>query len=179
MNCWKTVNIQRDVGQGRVYLLSLISGMLAFIFLFLPYSILHLEAAIKDPGIWLISLMMLTLPFLHKIAHIASLGLLNKRIKIKWERKYWLIPFFSYQMLTSLSKKTSIIIWLAPTIFITVPCLILAVVFPAYYPYLLIFAAVNIGLSFSDFIYIKQFLQAPKKCIIENARDGYDILIKD
>ncbi|MBO8156180.1 MAG: DUF3267 domain-containing protein [Bacillaceae bacterium] len=178
MNCWKTINITRQIGIERLYLLSVIFGMISFIFLFLPYSIFHQEEAIKDIGMLPMIVIMLILPMLHNLAHIIPLGILNNKFKLQWKLKYRFIPMFSYQTMTSLSKKTTMFMWLAPTLLITAPCLVLAALFPGYYPYLLVFAAVNIGLSFTDFLYIKQFLHAPKKCIIENARDGYDILIK-
>lgn len=68
---------------------------------------------------------------------------------------------------------------MAPTFFITTPALMMSFVFPGYFAYLVILASVNIGLSFSDFLYLNQFMRAPRQCVIENAKDGYDILIRN
>ncbi|MBB6454669.1 multisubunit Na+/H+ antiporter MnhE subunit [Salirhabdus euzebyi] len=177
-NCWKTVNITRELGQGRIYIMSCLIGLFAFILLFLPYSILHQHTPIKDLGFGALLIILVLLPTLHKMTHVLPLVLLNKRMRVRWQLEMGFIPTISYQTKTQLSKGNSIFMWLSPTIFLTIPGLVVGFVTPTYYPYIIVFTAMNIGMSFKDFLYIKQFIYAPKKCIIENAKDGYDILVQ-
>ncbi|KGP72260.1 DUF3267 domain-containing protein [Pontibacillus yanchengensis] len=177
LNCWKSFNITKEFGSNRIYLLSLILGTFSFILLYLPVSMLHQHQAVKDYGLFPIAVALFLLPTIHKLMHMIPLLLLNKRVRIRWKLKRGILPTFTYRTFSTLSKKTSILMALAPTLFLTIPGIVTSYVFPNYYAYILVFTAVNIGMSFTDFLCVRQFLLAPKKCIIENAKDGYDILI--
>jgi hypothetical protein len=176
-SCWKTVNITREFGSGRIYISSCLFGVFAFILLFLPYSLLHQNNAIVDHGFLPVLLMLIVLPMVHNLTHVIPLILFNKKVKIRWRFELGFIPTFSFQPKKSLSKTGSILVWLAPTILLTIPGLIGGSVLPNYYPYVILFIAINIGMSFKDFIYVKHFLKAPKKCLIEKAKEGFDILV--
>ncbi|CQR47046.1 hypothetical protein BN1058_01335 [Paraliobacillus sp. PM-2] len=177
MNCWKSVNVQREVGINRIYILSFLIGFLSFIFLFIPFSIIHQTSNMKDHGIFPLILSLILLPFVHKLAHFIPLLLTNRTFKLKCRINKRKFPIISLLSTVKMSKRTSIITLLAPTIIITMPCLIASYLFPNYFAYFVIFASVNIGLSSTDFLYMNRFLRAPRKCIVENDGSGYDILI--
>ncbi|GAA0490716.1 DUF3267 domain-containing protein [Salinibacillus aidingensis] len=177
-NCWKTVNVSREFGLGRLYLMSSFLAFFSFIILFLPYSIYHQDVLIKDHGFIPLLIILFTLPTVHQMAHVIPLILCYKRTKINWSVLLRFVPALMVKPKSSLSKKVSIFMWLGPTLFLTIPALIAGFVLADYYPYILLFTAFNIGLSLKDYYYCKQFLKAPKKCKIENAKDGYDILIQ-
>ncbi|MFD1017754.1 DUF3267 domain-containing protein [Thalassobacillus hwangdonensis] len=178
MNCWKTVNIDKDFGLNRIYLISFLTGLLSFLMLYIPYSIFHGAHDVKDHGFLPLVVILFFLPILHRMMHLLPLILTYKKVKVKWKFKRRLYPTFHYRCHSKLSKRTSILMALAPTLFITLPSLSMGYVFPNYFAYFVLFASVNIGLSFPDFLYINHFMRAPKQCIIENAKDGYDILIQ-
>ncbi|MBM7554127.1 DUF3267 domain-containing protein [Thalassobacillus pellis] len=178
MNCWKTVNITKDFGNNRVYLISFLTGLMAFLILYLAFSMMHLTHDVKDHGFIPLLIILFFLPSIHRMMHLLPLILLYKRLKVKWKMNKWLLPTFAYRCQSKLSKQTSIFMAFAPTLFLTLPGIAMSYIFPNYFAYFVIFTAVNIGLSFTDFLYLNQFLRAPRKCIIENAKDGYDILIK-
>lgn len=177
LNCWKSFNITKDLGSNRIYILSLMLGVLSFIFLYLPFAMIHQNHQVKDHGMLPVAIALFLLPTIHKLMHMIPLVLLHKRIRVRWKLKKGFLPTFSYRTFSSLSKRTSIIMALAPTLLLTIPGLITSYVFPGYYAYIILFTSVNIGLSFTDFICVRQFVRAPKQCIIENVKDGYDILI--
>ncbi len=178
MNCWKSVNINKEFGLNRVYLMSFLTGLLSFLILYLPFSMLHGTHDMKDHGFLPLIVILFFLPALHRLMHILPLVLLYKRFSVKFKFRRRMLPTFTYQCKSKLSKQTSMMMALAPTFFITFPTIIMSCVFPNYFAYLVIFAAVNIGLSFPDFLYLNYFAKAPRKCVIENAKDGYDILIR-
>ncbi|MCA0983890.1 DUF3267 domain-containing protein [Halobacillus yeomjeoni] len=178
MNCWKSVNINKEFGLNRVYLMSFLTGLLSFLLLYLPFAMLHGTHDMNDHGFLPLLVILFCLPSMHRLMHILPLALFYKKFKVNFKFKKRFVPTFTYQCKSKLSKKTSIIMALAPTVFITMPALVMSLVFPHYFAYLILFAAVNIGLSFSDFLYLNHFAKAPRKCVIENAKEGYDILIQ-
>ncbi|MFC7320179.1 DUF3267 domain-containing protein [Halobacillus campisalis] len=179
MNCWKSVNINKEFGLNRVYLMSFLTGLMSFLVLYLPFSIMHSAQDIRDHGFIPLLIILFFLPSIHRLMHLLPLILLYKRVRVNFKVNNRFTPTFSYQCKNKLSKQTSIIMALAPTFFITMPALVMAYAFPGYFAYLVIFASVNIGLSFSDFLYLNQFVRAPRKCLIENAKEGYDILVRN
>ncbi len=178
MNCWKSINITKEFGSNRVYLMSLLTGLLSFLLLYIPFSMIHGTHSMKDHGFLPLLIVLFFLPSMHRLMHIVPLVLFYKRLKVKFRFRGRMVPTFSYQCKSKLSKQTSIVMALAPTLLMTLPALFMACVFPNYYAYFVLFAAMNIGLSFTDYLYLNQFARAPRRCIIENAKEGYDILIQ-
>ncbi len=177
MNCWKTINLYKEFGINRIYILSMLTGMMAFIFFYLIFSMIHEAGTVKDHGIIPLIVGLIFLPTIHKLTHILPLILTNKRVKINWKMKLGLFPTFSFRTRSKMSKATSLFILLAPALLVTAAGLVSSYVFISYYVYFLLFLSVNIALSFTDFLYASHVVKAPRKCIIENAKDGYDILI--
>lgn len=177
MNCWKTVNVQKDLGINRIYLLSFLLGVLSFIFLFLPFSAIHQGYTLRDHGIFPLLISLALLPTIHKLVHFIPLVLMKRSFKLKCRLNKMKFPMVSILSSTKMSKKTSILTLLAPTILLTIPGLIASYFFMEYFAYFLIFSSVNIGLSYTDFIYTGKFIRAPRKCMVENDGTGYDILI--
>ncbi|GGM25506.1 putative membrane protein YhaJ [Paraliobacillus quinghaiensis] len=177
MNCWKTVNVQREIGINRIYLISFLVGLLSFILLYLPFSIVHQTSNVKDHGIFPLLIGLLLLPVVHKFVHFIPLLLTNRTFKFNCRLHKKTFPIIKVLLRAKMSKRTSIITLLAPTIFLTIPGLVASYFFGEYFVYFLIISAVNIGLSYTDFIYTGQFIRAPRKCIVVNDGTGYDILI--
>ncbi|MFC4403176.1 DUF3267 domain-containing protein [Gracilibacillus xinjiangensis] len=178
MNCWDTINVEKKLGVSRIIILSLIFGLLSFITLYLPFTFIHTKAVIQDYGFIPLLAGLAILPILHKLFHVIPLKISNKQLKITWAFALYFIPYLKVCSNTKTSKPILLIALVAPTIFITIPCIIAGYLYPSYYPYLLLYGAVNLSLSYVDFIYIKHLWKAPKKCIISNDEQGYDILIK-
>ncbi|MBM7571448.1 DUF3267 domain-containing protein [Aquibacillus albus] len=178
MNCWKTINVNREFGINRIYVVSFLIGLLSFIFLYLPFSIIHQSHELKDHGVFPLLLGLVLLPLVHNLMHILPLILINRRMKIKWHIKYKIFLIISSLPKSKMSKQTTLFSLLAPTLFLTVPGLITSYLFTDYYAYFLIFTAFNIGLSFTDFLCASKLIKAPKKCIVENFNDGFDILVR-
>lgn len=177
MNCWKSVNVQREVGMNRIYLLSFLVGVLSFIFLFLPFAAIHQGYTLKDQGIFPLLIGLTLLPIVHKIVHFIPLLVTKRTFKLKCRFNKMKFPIISVLSKASMSKRTSIITLLAPTVFLTLPGLIASYLYIDYFAYFLIFSSVNIGISYTDFIYTGKFIRAPRKCIVENDGTGYDILV--
>lgn len=178
MNCWKSINLVKEFGYNRLLLVSFLIGLLAFIVLFVPVSIAHSGEHVKQSGILPFVVSLVLLPTIHSLTHILPLIIMNKRIKVVYKTKTWLLPVFNYYTKYHLTKKASLFVTLAPTFLITIPAITASWVFAGYYVYILLFTAVHIGISFLDILYASYIIKAPRSAYIENSNDGFDILLK-
>jgi Putative zincin peptidase len=137
----------------------------------------HEGKPVHDSGIMLFVLAIILLPTLHSLMHILPLFVLNKRIKLICIRKKAL-PILTFYTDSHVSKYASILSAITPTITITIPGIIMALLFPSLYVYLLIATAINIAMTVIDFLYIRHLIRAPRNAYIENGDDGFDILLK-
>jgi hypothetical protein len=175
--CWKTINLSREFGNHRLTFISIIIMFFSFIILYLPLSIINENIHLNDDGLplFLISLFLM-IPF-HIICHAIPAWLLSKKIKIKLSFIFMFMPTFRIQYLDSMGKFIKVASILSPTLFVTLPLVLASILVPAYMHYFVILAACNIGLSVTDYIYLKHLIHAPKKCQIDQTNDSFDILI--
>lgn len=178
MNCWKSINFTKEFGVNRLYLLSFLIGLLSFIFLFVPFSSIHGTTHVNEFGILPFLGLIILLPTIHSFMHILPLIMMKKRINIYFNLKKNIIPTCKYHSKTFLSKPISLMVAFAPTLFITIPGIYASLVFADYYVYILLFTAIHIGASFTDFLYILHISKAPKRAFIESENDGFAILVK-
>lgn len=179
MNCWKTINITREFGVHRLTMIGLIVTIFSFITLYVFLSSLFPGIDFSDNGLSLFIISSLFLVHLHKLTHAIPAWLLRKKTRIDIEWQYHIFPYINVHYCESMSKFTFIVSKLFPSFLITVPMIIASLTFPAYMHYFTMLAALNIGVSITDFIYLYLFFKAPKKCYIENFDGGFDILINN
>ncbi|RDW19889.1 DUF3267 domain-containing protein [Oceanobacillus chungangensis] len=178
MNCWKSVSSTKEFGHNRLFLTSSLVGILTFILLYVPYSIIHEVNYVDESGTIPFIIAICLLPFLHTSMHILPLIMMKKRVIITFSQmKFTGLPI-NYHVKTHLTKKAAIIVALSPTILITFPGFIMSYYFKEYFVYILLVTCIHIGISFIDFWYIKQMIQAPKTAYIEKGQDGVDILLE-
>ncbi|WP_078381555.1 DUF3267 domain-containing protein [Sutcliffiella halmapala] len=177
MNCWKSINITRQYGIHRIILISFIIALLSFILFFLSFSLIFQGEAVSSHFFGWFCLAIASIFPLHKLFHALPLLATKKEMKFRWEI-IGLIPLITLKIQKPFSKIQSYIVFLTPFVFITFIMILLATIFPNYYHYFSILAALNIGLCIPDLLYVKQIQAAPRSCQIEELNnDGYDILV--
>ncbi|WP_236687185.1 DUF3267 domain-containing protein [Ornithinibacillus californiensis] len=177
MNCWKSININKQYGKRWVNLISCFTALVTFILLYVPFSMLHQGNTVSDSGITLFLIAIILLPTLHSLLHILPLIMINRRINLIINRKKAL-PIFTFHTDAHIKKYAYILSALAPTIVITVPGILASILFPSIHVYFLLITSLNIGLSFLDFLIIRHILRAPKHSFVEKDEEGFDILLK-
>jgi hypothetical protein len=177
MNCWKTINLSRDYGFHRLFFLSFLTSILAFILLFLVWNMIFDSKQLEDNGLLYVMIMAVLLLPGHQVVHLGALLLLRKKVQLKVQ-KIGIFPKVSIKYCELLSKPAAVLTVLAPLFFFSTILLILGLFFPQYIHYFSILAAINIGICVSDLLYSYQFMKAPKKCMLEENNGGYDILIQ-
>lgn len=178
MNCWKSINFKKEFGLNRIYFISFMIGLMAFIFLYVPFSIIHSTASVNELGIIPFGIAFILLPAIHSFMHILPLIMTNKRAKMPNKAKKFILPTLTYYPKSYLSKQLSMMVAMAPTLFITLPGIVASYIFVDYYVYILIFTSFHIGISFTDFLYVIHITKAPKKSFIENENESFAILVK-
>ncbi len=177
MTCWKTINITKEVGQNRLIMLSVFTGIVAFIVFYIPFSMIFQPIDLIEPPLFGVLISLFLLPLMHKLMHVGPLLFTDKEIRLQWNTKYRFILTLKIELNSTLSKKTSVLSMLAPSIVITIPLIITAFFIPEYYPILLMLASVHIGISLHDWLTLISLVYAPKKSIIEKSENEFDILV--
>jgi hypothetical protein len=177
MNCWKTINLSRDLGNQRLIVVSLIVMLAAFIMIYVPLSIIYESIHLNDDYLFLFLICLFLIIPIHLICHALPTWIIGQKIKIKISFKSVIFPIFYIEYNHSLSRNLKIVSFLAPTLLITCPLLFFSIIYPQYMHYLSIGAAINIGLSVTDIIYLMILIKAPRKSIIEHTKYSFDILI--
>ncbi|HLR62125.1 MAG TPA: DUF3267 domain-containing protein [Lentibacillus sp.] len=179
MSCWKIINFNKEYGINRLYLQSFLIGLLAFIFLYVPFSIKHGTISMNESGILPLIIMVCCLPVIHSLMHILPLIMMNKRARLIYKRNTILFPIINYYTKKQLTKKASLLAAVAPTILITIPGMTAAYLFSEFYVYFLIFTAAHIAMTYTDFLYISSIAKAPKQSFVENRNNEITILVKN
>ncbi|RFB18410.1 DUF3267 domain-containing protein [Bacillus sp. HNG] len=177
MTCWKTINLSKDYGFHRIILISLISMFIAFILFYLPLNLMYSSVELREDGAIYFLLALLLIYPIHATLHVLPFWISGKKLTVTFKWMYGIIPIVTTRSKHSLSKPFIICVMGTPFLFITALMLGGCVVFPGFIHYFSIIAAINFGLCVPDFIYLGQFVKAPRSCTVEEIEDGYDILI--
>ncbi|MFP3359736.1 DUF3267 domain-containing protein, partial [Planococcus sp. SIMBA_143] len=105
---------------------------------------------------------------IHKLIHWLALTLAGLKATMKLEKGFVLLPMMRCETCSPISRNLFLIAALAPAVTITTAAIVASVYMPAYVSFFSILAAVNLGFSFSDFLYASQVLRAPKNAYVED-----------
>ncbi|WP_366249246.1 DUF3267 domain-containing protein [Terribacillus aidingensis] len=178
MNCWRSVDAQKDLGTNRIFLISTMIGILTFIILYPMLTLIHPKMKLEETGLLLSIISLYMLPLIHGITHLIPFWITGKRCeyKLQWSRQF--IPTLHFKVRTKTSRIIPFLSLIMPTILITLPLLIGAILMDTMPIYYILLVSVNAGMTFSDGFYLCNLLQAPRKCVIAGTDKSYDILVK-
>ncbi|GAA0314038.1 DUF3267 domain-containing protein [Bacillus carboniphilus] len=173
MHCWKSIHVFKHDGFYRMLFFSFLTMLFSFILL---YSVTHVLVDGARPNEQYFSLFLLSLFILypvHKLLHLLSFKLSGVKCRLVMKSK----GKIKCQLSDPVAKVSYIGALLFPFVFITLAGFILIICFPAYFHYIVLFLALHTGLCVEDFIYLKNIMNTPKSCFIEETKDGIEILI--
>jgi hypothetical protein len=179
MNCWKSVNINRDYGLHRLIIISLLISFFYFVIFYELLSLLFPKVHYKEISfINLILSMLLVLPF-HKLLHCVPIWLMGKKAYLQIKFSDNMFPMIYCKYPTVLTKRTSLIATITPTLLITTGSITGGVLFPEYIPLISIFSTLNIALCVTDAIYVMHLWNAPRSAFFEDNYNTFHILTKE
>ncbi|MGD6957798.1 DUF3267 domain-containing protein [Rossellomorea aquimaris] len=176
MHCWKTINLEKQFGFYRVFLLSSIIMMMVFSLIYVPINLLF-PSAFYDNHFLVFFIGMLSIYPLHKFFHIVPILLFVKKMKCSCNRKLFFLPIVSLRVDQPISKYRYMLALVAPFFVLNGILLYGCIHFPHYSHYFTMLLAFHSGICAIDFIYAKQLMDSPKNALIEENDDGYEILI--
>lgn len=177
MNCWRTINIQKQYGTHRVYFLSSLTMLFAFIFLYAPAIYVFVPTTFYDNYFTLLFIALWLMFFVHKFFHLFPLLTLGNKVKKSFMMKYHIIPYIEIRVNEPVPKWLFLLSLLAPFFIINSLLVASCYFFSHYVHYFTILLAYHIGICVSDFISTKNVLSAPNQAYIEENEEGFQILV--
>lgn len=177
MNCWKSINLNKQYGNHKIIILSLLTMLLSFIIIYTFISTGIASDRLNDNHIVFFLLVIFFMYPLHKILHLLPLLFVKNKIKIK-NQPFMFVPIVTIKIVEPISKCLFIVTLITPFIVFSTLVLLSTLMFPSYAHYLTILLSLHIGLCVSDFITLKNILNSPPKCLIEEFEDDIQLLIR-
>ncbi|MCA0989192.1 DUF3267 domain-containing protein [Guptibacillus algicola] len=178
MNCWKSIYLNREFGVHRLTIFSTLLTLLYFIAFYLTFSMFYpkTEHAIVPILPFLGSLAIL-FP-IHKLLHWLPLTFAGMKATMRLEKGMAIVPKMHCETCNPISRNLYLTAALSPAIVITAAAIGFSIAMPSYVSFFSILAAINLGFSFSDFLYASQVFKAPRHAFVEDRSEGFHILIK-
>ncbi|MEH6943547.1 DUF3267 domain-containing protein [Bacillus sp. JJ722] len=177
MNCWKSINLNRQYGNHKIFILSLLTMLLSFIIIYTFISTGIASDRFNDNHIVFFLLIIFFMYPLHKILHLLPLLFVRNKIKIQ-NQPFMFVPLVTIKIVEPISKWLFIVTLITPFIVLTNLLLLYTFMFPFDAHYLTVLLSLHIGMCVSDFITLKNILYSPPKCLIEEFEDDIRLLIR-
>ncbi|WP_018924210.1 DUF3267 domain-containing protein [Salsuginibacillus kocurii] len=180
MNCLKSVSIRKNHDHSKLNLLSIGTMIFCFVLSFLFFSLLGPEVSYYDLHVLYALMIGIALIPIHLSLHLFPLWFRGykaypRRQYIR-KRKTYYITFFCKN---PVPRNVYLIALLFPTIVLTGGGLVLALLLPAFMPYILLLASANAGLAVFDYRCVKEVVSAPKHAYIEGDHHNFDIITNE
>lgn len=176
MHCWKTINVKKQYGFDRIFMLSSLLVVAVFSLFYVMLEILHDNRLSDDRfAVFLLSFMLLY-P-VHKSLHFLPLIRYRNRIHFSVKTQFNFMPILSIRIKEPVPKKRFLFALLAPFLILNSLLIAGAFMFPEFGHYFTMLLAYHCGLCLIDLLYIKNLARSPRKALIEETETGYEILV--
>lgn len=179
MNCWKTVNFHKQYGAQRLFILSSMTMIGCFLFLYVPITTYFAHNKLSDDYFLLFMAMILLMYPLHKLLHLLPMIHLGDKIKKTWNRHLQFLPVLHIQVKEPIGKIHFQFALIVPFVIISGLLLLSCFLFTSYVHYFLMLFAYHTGMCVPDFIRMKNLWRSPRSCYVEENEDGFEILINN
>ncbi len=176
MHCWKTINLQKNYGYHRVFLISFMFTMIMFSLFYSSIESVVSEQHYDRHFFLFISGLILVYP-IHKVLHLLPILPYIKKIKCKVKKQYFFLPILNIQVVDPIPKRIFFIALLFPFVLFSVILTVASLGLPHYMHYFTILIGFHSGICAIDFIYARDLLRSPKNAFIEESDEGYEILV--
>ena len=178
MHCWKTINVKKQYGLERLFILSSLVVIMVFSFAYTFLGIIN-DIHKSDDYFWIFMIAFLGVYPLHKLFHFIPMLGLKGKIKFIVFNQFRFIPILHLRIIEPIQKSRFLFILLAPFIFVNTLLIIGALAIPIFAHYFTILFAYHCGICLIDLIYVKNLSKSPKCALIEETDAGYEILIAE
>ncbi|WP_019414344.1 DUF3267 domain-containing protein [Paenisporosarcina sp. TG20] len=176
MHCWKTINVKKQYGFDRIFMLSSIIVMAVFSLFYVTLEILN-DSTLSDERFAIFLLSFILIYPTHKALHCIPLFRYRNNIQLSVKKQFSIMPILSIRIKEPVPKSLFLFALLAPLVIINSILIIGAFVFPVFGHYFAMLLAYHCGLCLIDLLYIQNLARSPKKALIEETDTGYEILV--
>lgn len=178
LHCWKTINVRKQYGLERLFILSSLVVILVFSFAYALLGIINNEHK-SDDYFWIFIMGFLGVYPLHKLCHFIPMFSHRDKIKFIVFNQFRFIPILHLRIIEPIQKSRFLFILIAPFIFVNIFLIIGALAIPNFAHYFTMLFAYHCGICLIDLIYVKNLSKSPKSAYIEETDAGYEILIAE
>lgn len=178
MNSWKTINLSKQYGSCRLWMLSIFTILMSFMTAYTCLSTLPSREALYDDRTLVFFALLLLLYPVHQLLHYLPMRIICKKVKTSWSLKGKIIPICKIQVPKPIRKQFYLVTLAFPFLLVSPLLIGGALVNPHYIHYFTILFSLHTGLCVSDFICLKNLVGSPERSFIEEHGEGYDILIQ-
>ncbi|WP_445486572.1 DUF3267 domain-containing protein [Niallia sp. 03133] len=177
MNCWKTINLQKQYGLQRLFIISSLTMIMTFLFLYVPITTFFAQNNLNGNHFILFLLCMFFIYPIHKLLHLLPLLSLGNKIEKTFDIQYRFLPLIYIRANEPIRKFHFLISSITPFIVINVFLIACCFLFTHYVHYFLILFAYHFGICVPDAVRMKNLWRSPSKCYVEENEDGFEILV--
>jgi hypothetical protein len=176
MHCWKTINLEKNYGYHRIFLISFMFTMIMFSLFYSSIESVVSEQLYDKHFYLFVAGIFLVYP-IHKVLHLLPILTYIKKVKCKIKRQYFFVPIFNIQVVDPIPKRVFFIALMSPFFLFSVTFTAASLVLPHYTHYFTILIGFHSGICAIDFIYVRDLHRSPKHALIEESDEGYEILV--
>lgn len=176
MQCWKSINIRRQYGYDRIFLLSSFLVFIIFSFTYIGFTHMTDSGASSEYFILFLLGFLAVYP-IHKLLHYLPLASQKGRVRFIRTMHFRMIPMFMIRICEPIGKTRFIFALLLPFLLLSSLFIAAMIIWPSFAHYFQILFAYHCGMCVIDLIYVKELIHSPKKALIEEVDDGYEILV--
>ena len=176
MHCWKSINMKKQYGRERIFLLSALIGFGVFVTIYIPMAALS-QVPLSDSHFFTFLFWLAALYPVHKLLHFLPLLRCRNCVQLRVTWRFGIIPEVRIRVQDPVNKTWFLAALLAPFIIINSILLALSLQLPEFGHYWALMLAFHSALCLIDLMYFRYAVRSPKGAFIEETETGYEILV--
>lgn len=176
MHCWKTINVKKQYGFDRLFMISALFGIAVFMTSYIGLAIVY-ATPLSDQYFLLFIMALLAIYPLHKIFHFLPLIGCYKSLKLIIRKQMKICPAILLHINEPVPKTRFLLSLAAPFLILNAAIVTMSMLMPAYSHYFAMLLAYHSGLCLTDIIYLRNLARSPKYALIEETETGFEILV--
>lgn len=176
MHCWKTINLKKQYGFDRLFMISALFGIAVFMTAYIGLTIIY-ATPLSDQYFLFFIMALLGIYPLHKLLHFLPLIGCHKSLKFIIRKQMKVCPAISLHINEPVPKIRFLLSLATPFLVLNTVLVTLSVLYPAFTHYFAMLLAYHCALCLTDIIYLRNLARSPKYALIEETDTGFEILV--
>ncbi|TWT03363.1 DUF3267 domain-containing protein [Planococcus sp. CPCC 101016] len=176
MHCWKTINVKKQYGFDRLFMISALFGIAVFMASYIGLAIAY-ATPLSDQYFLFFILGVLAIYPIHKILHFLPMIGCHRSLKLIVRKQMKVCPSILLHINEPVPKLRFLLSLATPFLVLNTLIVILSILMPAFSHYFAMLLAYHCALCLTDIIYLRNLARSPKYALIEETETGFEILV--